>query len=80
MMGGRRLRASGWASSTPRVVGQRRPGEAGYDARPANTSICKRLPGAVCGAYLTPGTRYRRQVLRAERFYRHAPGKLGASS
>ena len=87
-MGRRRLRASGWASNTPRVVGERSPGEAGYDFRPAKTSICKRvgwivwhgvLPGSVCGAH-APGTRCHRQVLRAEQCYRQAPCKLGASS
>jgi len=89
-MGRTRLRASGWARSTPRLVGQRTPGEAKYDARPANTSIRKRvwwivwpgvMPGSVCGAYLPPGTRCHRQVLRAEPFHRQAPPcKLGATS
>jgi len=71
-MGRNGLRAIGWASRTPRVVGRLTPSEAGYDLlRPVTTSIPQRKwwtvpegvwPRAVCGALLELGTRaYRLQ-------------------
>ncbi len=75
-----RLRASGWASQVPRVVGQRTPGEARLDRRPARTSVPQRVwypvpegpwPCQVCGEFLKPGTSAKREIVRDEPFYRH---------
>ncbi len=76
-----RLRASGWASQVPRVVGQRTSGEARFDERPARTSVQRRVwypvppnvpwPCQVCGEFLQPGTRAKREIVRDEPFYRH---------
>jgi len=71
-MGRNDLRAIGWASSPPRVVGQLTPSEARYDLLcPATTSIPQRKwwtvaegvwPREVCGAFLALGTKaYRLQ-------------------
>lgn len=79
-MGRIRLRAIGWASSPPRVVGQPTPSEAKYDLlRPATTSVPQRKwwtvpegvwPRAVCGALLELGTRAHRRILQDEPCYR----------
>jgi len=71
-MGRIRLRATGWASRPPRVLGQLTPSEARYDLlRPATTSNAQRKwwtvpegvwPREVCGAFLALGTKaYRLQ-------------------
>lgn len=88
-MGRRRLRASGWASSTPRVVGQRTPADGRYDARPARTSIPQRTwwtvpegvwPCSECGQYLEPGLKVHRSIVRGEAFYRHPSCVTGTAS
>jgi len=76
-----RLRASGWASQVPRVVGQRTPDEARFDGRLARASVRRRVwyrvppdgpwPCRVCGEFLEPGTRAKREIVRDEPFYRH---------
>jgi hypothetical protein len=70
------LRASGWASRTPRVVGRPTPSEAKYDLlRPSMTSVRQRKwwtvpegvwPRAVCGALLELGTKAYRRILQDE--------------
>ncbi len=79
-MGRIRLRATGWASRTPRVVGRLTPSEAKYDLLgPATTSIPQRKwwtvpegvwPHAVCGALLGLGTMAHRRIRRDEPCYR----------
>lgn len=87
-MGRRRLRASGWASNVPRVVGQRSPVERAYDARPAKTFTPQRKwwkvpegiwPCSVCGDYLEPGAMVHRSVIRGEALCRHPACSLGGS-
>ncbi len=85
-----RLRASGWASQVPRVVGQRTPDEARFDERPARTSVPRRVwypvppdgpwPCQVCGEFLEPGTWAKREIVRDEPFYRHPACQPPASS
>jgi len=80
LMGRTRLRASGWASRTPRVVGRPTPSEAKYDLLcPATTSIPQRKwwtvpegvrPREVCGAFLALGTKAYRHILQDEPCYR----------
>jgi hypothetical protein len=88
LMARRRLRASGWASSAPRVMGQRSPSDAMYDNRMAKTSIPQRVwwrvpegvwPCSVCGEFLDPGIKVHRSVVRGEAFYRH-PSCAGTQS
>jgi hypothetical protein len=79
-MGRIRLRAIGWASCTPRAVGQLTPSEAKYDLLgPATTSVPQRKwwtapegvwPREVCGALLGLGTRAHRRILQDEPCYR----------
>ncbi len=79
-MSRKRLRASGWSSAAPRVVGERAVESDYLDARPARTWVPRRVnwrvpdgpwPCEVCGQFLEPGTRAHRSVRRGEAFYRH---------
>jgi len=79
-MGWNGLRAIGWASRPPRVVGRLTPSEARYDLlRPSMTSLPQRKwwtvpegvwPREVCGAFLALGTKAYR--LQDEPCYRPA--------
>jgi hypothetical protein len=76
----RGVRASGWNSAAPRVVGERAIESDAYDSRYAKTWVWRRRvftvpegpwPCRTCSEYLTPGTKARREIVGGEAFYRH---------
>lgn len=77
----RRLRASGWASALPRVVGERSAEADILDEQPARTSVPQRKwhtvpsgpwPCETCSRYLQPGSKALRRIVSGEVVYRHA--------
>ncbi len=74
------VRATGWSSAAPRVVGERSVEADALDQQHARTWVPRRKwfrvpkgpwPCEVCGDYLVPGSWARSRVVRDERVYRH---------
>lgn len=79
-MSRRNLRASGWSSAVPRVVGERAVETDFFDNRSAKTWVWRRTvftvpdgpwPCQTCSEYLVPGSKARRSIVRGEAVYRH---------